>query len=205
MSAKMMLRSGAMVDLLEPNKSKISLEDVAWGLSGLLRYNAQSHLGITVAEHCVHVGRFAAHLAGNVSARAKIEARIGGLLHDAAEALTGDLIRPMKSALLVGAYEYARITKGIEYALCAQNTVDPNLLHCSAVVRADNAVLFLEAVNWGNWDITDWELPEEVRRDAVECKELFPARPPLPRDQACSAWFMEICRYLTYLRGERDV
>lgn len=84
--------SGHRFYLLNPHMSRIDPVDIAHALSNLCRYTGHTHEFYSVAQHCVLVSR-------NVPERWAFD----GLLHDAAEAYTGDLNSPLK-AILDGAF-----------------------------------------------------------------------------------------------------
>jgi len=73
------------VHLLIPRAEEIKLEDIANGLANKARYNGHSGAFYSVAQHSVYV---AAALPPHL--------RVHGLLHDAHEVYTGDIISPMK-------------------------------------------------------------------------------------------------------------
>lgn len=79
--------SGRRVDLIVPSPETIDLTDIAWSLSRLARFNGHTATSrpLSVAEHSVRV-----------AARCSPEARAWGLMHDAAEAYTGDIVAPVK-------------------------------------------------------------------------------------------------------------
>lgn len=79
------MHSGLKFDYVEPKPDMIALSDIARGLARLPRYLAQTNMLMTVAEHCMYV-------ADNVPEEVRLEA----LLHDAAEAYTGDIPSPLK-------------------------------------------------------------------------------------------------------------
>jgi 5'-deoxynucleotidase YfbR-like HD superfamily hydrolase len=66
----------------------ICIEDIAHSLSRLCRYNGHTAGFLSVAEHCVHVSK--------IVAETHPEFALEGLLHDAAEAYLGDMVRPLK-------------------------------------------------------------------------------------------------------------
>lgn len=85
--SKIKTRSGAMVDLSDPQPSDIRIDDIAYSLARLVRFNGHSP-GWNVAQHSIVVSqRSPPHLA------------LEGLLHDAAEAYVGDVTRPLKQML----------------------------------------------------------------------------------------------------------
>ena len=77
--------SGLRFNHLEPRPEMISAEDIAHALSMLCHWGGHCREFFSVAQHCILVS----HLAPP-------ELQRWGLLHDAAEAYCGDMIRPMK-------------------------------------------------------------------------------------------------------------
>lgn len=82
--------TGRQVDLLSPAAADIAIEDIAHGLAYSTRFNGQTKTPITIAQHCVMGSYFFDEPA----------LALGFLLHDAAEAYMGDLVRPLRAALL---------------------------------------------------------------------------------------------------------
>lgn len=105
--------SGRAFYPLDPRADDIHIEDIAAHLSKLCRYVGATRFFYSVAKHCVLVS----HLVPR-------EMALWGLMHDAAEAYTGDLSRPMKLCLrqckhlpsgkIDGATYYGDITDRIE-------------------------------------------------------------------------------------------
>ena len=81
--------SGKRLDFSAADPDAICIEDIAHALSLLCRYTGHCLQFYSVAEHSVHLAR----LPGTV--RWKRTA----LLHDASEAYTGDISRPLKQLL----------------------------------------------------------------------------------------------------------
>jgi uncharacterized protein len=82
------LKSGHYFNLLEPETSIILLEDIVSGLSKCCRFVGQCDWFYSVAQHCVMMSYIVPH-----------EARLVALFHDASEAYTGDVSKPLKNAL----------------------------------------------------------------------------------------------------------
>jgi 5'-deoxynucleotidase YfbR-like HD superfamily hydrolase len=82
--------TGRHINLLNPDPRQISQVDIAKGLSQQGRYNGQLASIFTVAQHSVYVAERLAMM----GLGPKIV--FMGLMHDAAEAYIGDLVRPMK-------------------------------------------------------------------------------------------------------------
>lgn len=86
--------SGGVFHPLNPIAEEVTLDDIFIPLANTCRYNGGVRMGLhySVAEHSVHIAR-------------KLRAdfpddpvlALQGLMHDAAEAYIGDMIRPVKS------------------------------------------------------------------------------------------------------------
>jgi len=73
---------------LEPDIDLFALNDIAWHLSQLNRYNGGCARPYSVAEHSIRLCQ-----------QASPESKLWALLHDAHEAYIGDPVRPIKWAL----------------------------------------------------------------------------------------------------------
>ena len=85
-----MLPSGAHFSLIDPDPAQIDIKDIASTLAKMCRFGARCGRFYSVAEHsfrCAFVG----HMDGLPK-----EARFALLMHDAAEAYTGDVASPLK-------------------------------------------------------------------------------------------------------------
>ena len=89
-----LMNSGLRVDLLDPDVASIDILDIAHGLSNICRFTGQTSVFYSVAEHCMHVSSIVEARTGDPYLT------LGGLLHDAHEAYTGDISSPMKAALI---------------------------------------------------------------------------------------------------------
>lgn len=85
MSGWMQTYTGRAFHPLEPNLDDIDIEDIAHALAMTCRYNGHCYRFYSVAEHCVILS----HTVDPVNAR-------WALMHDAAEAYIGDMVRPLK-------------------------------------------------------------------------------------------------------------
>lgn len=86
---------GLHIDLLSPETASglINIDDIAWALSGISRYNAHTNRIYSVAEHCLLGVPYC--LPQN---------RLEFLLHDAPEAYLGDIVGPIKNTSIYAAY-----------------------------------------------------------------------------------------------------
>jgi len=73
---------------LEPRIESISIEDIAHGLAFQCRFNGQTCEFYSVAQHSLIVASLV-----------REEQRLEALLHDAAEAYLGDMVKPLKLIL----------------------------------------------------------------------------------------------------------
>jgi 5'-deoxynucleotidase YfbR-like HD superfamily hydrolase len=87
-NGKVGTHSGRLINLYDPDPDDFNIRDIALGLSNLNRFNGQTRPGYNVAQHSVHVARMFEKLDPKL--------RLGALLHDAHEAYTGDIVRPIK-------------------------------------------------------------------------------------------------------------
>jgi hypothetical protein len=78
--------SGSIVNLLEPDMDTVHIEDLAWSIGRVLRYNGHIRQDWTVAQHCVVM-----------SYAVPEEYALEALMHDLMEGYIGDIIHPVKS------------------------------------------------------------------------------------------------------------
>jgi hypothetical protein len=81
------------VNVLDPDPATIDLRDIELGLRRIVRWNGMTDRAVTVGEHSVLFARTVPQ-----------DLKIHALLHDAAEAYIGDIVRPVK-ALVTGVIE----------------------------------------------------------------------------------------------------
>jgi hypothetical protein len=94
--------TGKVFVYADPDPASICVEDVAHSLASQCRYNGHTRYFYSVAQHSVHVAR---ECGG--------DHELWGLLHDAAEAYTGDVVQPLKGVVS----GFARIERRVERAV----------------------------------------------------------------------------------------
>ncbi len=151
-----MLRSGAVLDFLDPRSSGFTIDDIAHGLSLICRYAGQCDRFYSVAEHCLHVSDVA------------IGYEYAALMHDAAEAFVGDVTRPLKQLLPT----YKRIEADVERAIFERFNVPYPLP--AAVKLADLSVLAAEQGQIMPRGTNAWALAEGIAPAEITVKALRP-------------------------------
>lgn len=87
----MFVHSGRKFWPLDPRPNEVFIADIAHGLGYLCRYNGQCRRFLSVAEHSYFC-----------SFEGPEETALERLMHDAAEAYIGDMIRPLKYQPILG-------------------------------------------------------------------------------------------------------
>lgn len=128
---KMTLFSGKAVNPLRLSPGDIDIVDIAHALSRQCRYNGHVKGYLSVARHCIWV----AYQLRAQGYGPKVQ--LAGLLHDAAEAYMGDMIRPLKHGEVGEAYMAAEATvEATIFAAFNVSGVPAEVLH-----EADNFIL----------------------------------------------------------------
>jgi hypothetical protein len=142
--------SGRKFYPLDPRPEEIFPEDLAHGLAMTCRFGGQSKRFYSVAEHCVRVSEL-------------IDPRFAreGLLHDAAEAFIGDMIRPLKHQPEM--VEFRKAESVIEIAVRVRFGLKQTPECWTAVKEADNRILVDEIGELMRVPSAYWERHENVR------------------------------------------
>lgn len=136
--------SGRRLDLLAPSPFDIEIEDIALGLSRIVRWNGQTvgEYGLSVAQHSLLVLDIAQ---AAQAVRANSRLCLAALLHDASEFVTADLITPFKRVI---GDAYKEVEKHVQEAVHLRFGLPAALPGdwVKAIKRADRSAAFLEAV-----------------------------------------------------------
>lgn len=129
--------AGDELSLYKPNALHITAYSVAWSLSQINRFTGHCLRPYSVAEHSLLVCDIAERVCG-----LDIHGQLAALLHDAHEAITGDMHTPGKSFIGSGwaAWEIAW-----EYRVrTAFGTLTSSATHATAIKLADRVALATE-------------------------------------------------------------
>lgn len=137
--------AGHYVDLANPDPETIDIVSIATSLGRICRFGGHCPRFYSVAEHCAH----AFDLAREDGCSTDILKAV--LLHDAAEAYIGDVVKPLK-AILPG---YAEIEKRIEAAIAVRFGVDFESFE-PAVKHYDRLMLKAEKIDMWPDDPHQW-------------------------------------------------
>lgn len=97
---KIVTPSGITIDPATPRIEDINLEDIAYGLAKEERFSGNTFVPYSVAQHSVHVTDLLSSPHFHSVLKPTSEGLIrAALLHDAAEAYLGDIVKPLKNLL----------------------------------------------------------------------------------------------------------
>ena len=143
--------TGKRVNPLDMNVSDVDIEDITHALSQICRYGGHCHKFYSVAEHSIRV-----------AVKVKENLRLAALLHDAAEAYLGDVIRPLKHCFPMLSEAEARAQNIIYKAFGISLTY----MEVNAIKIVDNVLIATEArdlmVNSATWNNLPTPLPETI-------------------------------------------
>lgn len=155
--------SGHYVDLLNPDPATIDIESIAKALSKICRFGGHCPRFYSVAEHSI----LACNLALNDGVRGKELMAV--LLHDAAEAYIGDMVKPLKVLM----DQYRESEEKVEAAVAKRFNVNFNLFR-GTIKRYDRAMLKAEKMFFWPHDTEEWSGFGEIEEVDVEIKALQP-------------------------------
>jgi len=186
---EMQMLRGGIWDLADPKADAVDWESVAGSLAKMCRFNGHCLQFYSVAEHSIRV---AIHLPYNL--------RLHGLLHDAHEAFTGDIHRPMKELFSPRILDIEDETDTAILRAAGLNPLGP--AQASLVKEADLRMLATE--------VRDLMAPSPEMREALRDIEPYQERiDPLSWQAAEKAWLRDYTRHWAkldpaHLLGEAD-
>lgn len=144
------LLSGAKMDYHSPEKSDVTIEDIASALSNNCRFSGHLPRFYSIAQHLVNTSRIV-----------PVEQAFTGLMHDTAEAFTNDLPTPLKWEFPV----FKELEQRIESAMAKK--FDFEYPYPASVKEADTIMLILEKF-YVKEDKSIWPAYEKWDTMAVE-------------------------------------
>lgn len=140
--------SNTQFDIFDPEPSNVSIHDIAHALSNVCRYSGQCMFFYSVAEHSLLMSKLAPS-----------DLKLFALLHDAAEAYMGDMIRPHKKIFTDFVTVEKHLIRAIFQAFGIEAFLD-NVEAKAEIKRLDNILLASEKrVLFPNTSL-DWGLTE---------------------------------------------
>lgn len=140
--------SGIAFDVYNPTEEMVTLEDIARSLSLICRYNGHLPKFYSVAEHSVRVAWRLQSICSST------REQLGGLLHDAAEAYVGDMVRPLKRHGELG-YHHSNLELGVMQVISNKFNIPfplPKSVH-----EADKYLYYWEVENIRTGKYAGWD------------------------------------------------
>lgn len=158
---KIITVSGKTFNLQRPTVEMVDIADIAHALSLTCRFNGQIPNFYSVAEHSVSVALYL-HAVG------RPELALEGLFHDASEAYTGDLVKPMKMMPILGP-AFEAVEDEISRVIGEAFTLD--LAPIPDEVKAADRYIFDWEVKFVRTGMWLGKTPEEAKRVFLEVYE----------------------------------
>lgn len=137
--------AGHYVDLVNPDPSTIDIVSIASALSKICRFGGHCPIFYSVAEHCVHAARMAEDDGCSWDSTRAV------LMHDAAEAYLGDMVKPLKVTLP----QFGEAERRIENAIATAFGLDFQIFE-EFIKRYDRIMLKTEKMEMWPEDQEKW-------------------------------------------------
>ena len=147
------LRSGKYFDLADPRPDQFDFADIAGALSKICRFGGQCEFFYSVAEHSYHCALQAKDDGMPLETQAAV------LMHDAAEAFVGDMVKPLKVMLP----DFGKVERAVEAAIAEKFLIDFER-EAAVIKEIDRAMLIAERRAMFGADDILWAGENEVRR-----------------------------------------
>lgn len=167
---------------LDPRPEEITISDIAHSLANVCRFGGHCDPFYSVAQHSIHVSKLVPR-----------ELALQALLHDAAEAYIGDMVRPLKLHMDQFQTAESRIWKVIAKKFDIPVELAPE------VKIADNVALMTERRDVVIWTPHIWSIPEAPDPELII---------PLPPGEAQEAFlwrFLELAKFALISQVEMEV
>lgn len=128
--------SGQKFNMLAPTPEMIDINDIAHGLAYNSHFGGQTPKFFSIAQHCL----LAVEQLPNSWREENRTLAFAILMHDAAEAYVGDIIKPLKVLLPY----YSELEKGIMRQIAIKLNIDENLFKNDVLKHCDNEAQRLE-------------------------------------------------------------
>lgn len=159
------LRSGSYFDFLDPQPDQFTLDDIAGALSKICRFGGQIDQFYSVAEHSVHCALVA------FGDELSIEACQAVMMHDAAEAFTGDMVKPLKVMMP----DFKVVEQRVERAIERKFGIDLRA-HTDVIREIDHGMLIAERHRlFESPDNVTWTGEDQARKLRVSFNLWSPA------------------------------
>lgn len=158
--------SGMYFDFADPQPSQVNIKDIATGLSNTCRFAGQCEF-YSVAEHSVHCATTVLRESGSMLAA------LHALMHDAAEAYTGDMPKPLKNMLPEFREVEAKVEKAIRIKFGLGGVYDGVVKDIDLrMLKTEKTQLFQEdGTIWhgfGELEVIDVDIMRWAPSDAVD-------------------------------------
>lgn len=166
---------------LEPRIDRIDIEDIAHGLAYQCRFNGQTRVFYSVAQHSILVAELVPQ-----------KLRLPALLHDAAEAYLGDMVKPLKGLFPEFSVLESRVLDliGLRFGV--------RLGEEAAIKRADLVMLATEKRDLMPHSSERWESLKGV---APQTTRIEPMSPEVAKRAFMEACIAEIGQVMTDYPG----
>ncbi len=158
------VHAGHYVDLANPDPNTIEIQSIAAALSKICRFGGHCPRFYSVAEHCV----LATELAFKEGIRGS--GLLAILLHDAAEAYIGDMVKPLKVTIP----QYTEAENRIELAIEQAFGIDFQW-HQDVIKKFDRAMLKAEKTSMWPEDKEEWAGFSQIMTANVELHHWSPS------------------------------
>lgn len=162
-----------------PTAADIDIEDIAHALSMLCRFGGHSRCFYSVAQHCVLCATI-----GLEGFNAPLPVLQQLLLHDAAEAYVGDVVRPLNVQLADFARVENRVWRAITQRFGVSTALDPLVKHINNIALLTERNALIDPKWNSDWhhlkdcapwpDFKPWSQPVAKARFLARFHALFP-------------------------------